>query len=45
MEYDEMYYTIYGEVGTIVNVCAQQNDLETPEIAKKFSMQKIQGEN
>lgn len=35
MEYVEMYYIVYGEVGTTVNVCIQCDDLETPEIAKK----------
>lgn len=38
MEYDEMYYIVHREVETIVNVCTQDNDLETPEMGQKRSV-------
>lgn len=41
MEYDEMYYIVYYEVGAIGNVCAQHDDLENSEITKKIQKNQI----
>lgn len=41
MEYDEMYYIEYCEVGAIVNVCAQHDDLENQKLQKRYQKNQI----